>query len=54
VSQDGEPFSGRLMAPVAKSDAPNIDYDQADQKFVLRKNLHDPPYYTKLWKIDLG
>jgi hypothetical protein len=54
VSQDGEPFSGRLMAPVAKSDVPNIHYDQADQKFVLRKNLLDPPYYTKLWKIDLG
>ncbi len=54
VSQDGEPFSGRLMAPVAEADVPNIDYDQADQRFVLRKNLLDPPYYTKLWKIDLG
>src|ERR1700758_1382617 len=45
VAQDGEPFSGGLMAPVVEADVPNIDYDQADQKFVLRKNLLDPPYY---------
>jgi hypothetical protein len=43
-----------VMAPLSQSDVPDIDYDPDDQKFVLRKNLLDPPYYTKLWKIELG
>jgi hypothetical protein len=42
------------MAPLSQSDLPGLDYDQGEQKFVLRKNSLDPPYYTKLWKIDLG
>ena len=53
-SPDGESFSRRLMTSVEQSDVPNIDYDHDDQRFVLRKNLLDSPYYTKLWKIDLG
>ena len=43
-----------VMAPLSQSDIPDIDYDRDDQKFVLRKNLLDAPYYTKLWKIELG
>jgi len=43
-----------VMAPLSQSDVPDIDYDPDDQKFVLRKNLLDPPYYTKLWKIELS
>jgi len=54
AARDGETFSGMLMTPLAEPDVPNIVYDQADERFVLRKNLLDPPYYTKLWKIDLA
>jgi hypothetical protein len=53
-SQDAKEFSGRFMAPLSQSDVPDIDYDWDDQKFVLRKNLLDPPYYTRLWKIELA
>ena len=52
--QDAKEFSGKLMAPLSQSDVPDIDYDRDDQKFVLRKNLLDPPYHTRLWKIELG
>ena len=52
--QDAKEFSGKLMAPLSQSDIPDIDYDRDDQKFVLRKNLLDPPYHTRLWKIELG
>ena len=43
-----------IMTPVSKSDVPNVDYDRHDEKFVVRKNLLDPPYRTRLWMIDLG
>jgi hypothetical protein len=46
--------SGGFMAPLSKSDVPDIDYDRDDQKFILRKNLLDPPYPTRLWKIELA
>jgi hypothetical protein len=49
----GRELSGDVMAPLSQSDIPDIDYDRDDQKFILRKNLFDPPYYTKLWKIEL-
>jgi class 3 adenylate cyclase len=52
--QDAKKFSGRFMAPLSQSDVPDIDYDWDDQKFVLRKNLLDPPYHTRLWKIELA
>ena len=52
--QDGDELSGKLMAPLSQSDAPDIDYDRDDEKFILRKNLLDPPYHTRLWKIELG
>jgi hypothetical protein len=52
--QDAKEFSGKLMAPLSQSDIPDIDYDPDEQKFVLRKNLLDPPYHTRLWKIELG
>jgi hypothetical protein len=52
--QDAKEFSGKLMAPLSQLDVPDIDYDRDDQKFVLRKNLLDPPYHTRLWKIELG
>jgi hypothetical protein len=45
--------SVRLMTALPRSDLPQIDYDRADEKFVLRKNLLDPPYYTRLWKVNL-
>ena len=49
----GEP-SRQFMAPLSAADLPDIGFDRDDQKFVLRKNLLDPPYHTRLWKIDLG
>ena len=42
------------MAPLSRSDLPDIDYDPGEEKFVIRKNSLDPPYYTKLWRIDLA
>jgi hypothetical protein len=42
-----------LMTALSRSDLPQVDYDLADEKFVLRKNLLDPPYYTPLWKVNL-
>jgi hypothetical protein len=47
-------LSGKSVTPLSPLDAPDIDYDQGEQKFVLRKNLLDAPYFTKLWKIELG
>jgi hypothetical protein len=47
-------WSGKSATPLSQSEAPDIDYDQGEQKFVLRKNLLDAPYFTKLWKIELG
>ena len=52
--QDAGELSAKFMAPLSQSDVPDIDYNHDDQKFVLRKNLEDAPYYTKLWKIELG
>ena len=46
-------LSGRFMAPLSTADLPDIDFDRDDEKFVLRKNLLDPPYYTRLWQISL-
>ena len=45
--------SVRQIAALSRSDLPQVDYDRADQKFVLRKNPLDPPYYTPLWKVNL-
>jgi hypothetical protein len=47
-------LSGKIVTPLSPLEAPDIDYDQGEQKFVLRKNLLDAPYFTKLWKIELG
>jgi len=49
---DPEPAVTRMTA-LSSSDLPQVDYDRADEKFVLRKNLLDPPYYTPLWKVNL-
>ena len=49
---DPEPAVTRMTA-LSRSDLPQVDYDRADEKFVLRKNLLDPPYYTPLWKVNL-
>lgn len=50
---NADELSGQSMAPVSNSDMPNIDYDRDDEKFIVRKNLLDPPYRTRLWRIDL-
>ena len=52
--QHGKELSGDFMSPLSQSDVPEIDYDRDDQKFILRKNLLDPPYPTRLWKIELA
>jgi len=52
--RNAEEVSGRSVALVSAADMPNIDYDRGEEKFVLRKNLLDAPYFTKLWKIELG
>jgi hypothetical protein len=46
-------LSGKFMVPIATSEMPNIDYDRDDGKFIVRKNHLDPPYRTRLWRIDL-
>ena len=51
--QHSKKLSGDFMAPLSESDIPEIDYDRDDQRFILRKNLLDPPYHTRLWKIEL-
>jgi len=53
ASQNVETLSEKFMAPLSQSDVPDIDYDRDDQKFVIRKNSLDPPYHTRLWKIEL-
>jgi len=53
-SRNAAESPGRSMALLAEADVPDIDFDRAEQKFVLRKNLLDAPYFTKLWKIELG
>jgi hypothetical protein len=45
--------SRTFMAPLSAADLPEIDFDPNDQKFVLRKNLLDPPHYTRIWQINL-
>ena len=52
--RNAEELSGKSIALLSEADMPDIDYDRAEQKFVLRKNLLDAPYFTKLWKIELG
>jgi hypothetical protein len=52
--RNAKELSGKSMALLSEADLPDIDYDRAEQKFVLRKNLLDAPYFTKLWKIELG
>jgi hypothetical protein len=52
--RNAEEVSGRSVALVSETDMPDIDYDRGEEKFVLRKNLLDAPYFTKLWKIELG
>jgi len=52
--RNAEELSGNSMTALSESDGPDIDYDRSEQKFVLRKNLLDAPYLTKLWKIELG
>jgi hypothetical protein len=47
-------LAGQSMAALSQSEVPGIDYDRDDRRFVLRKNSLDPPYHTRLWKIELG
>jgi hypothetical protein len=52
--RNAEELSGNAMTALSEPDLPDIDYDRDDRKFILRKNLLDPPYHTRLWKIDLA
>jgi hypothetical protein len=54
IAGSADEFSGRFMAPLSAADLPDIDFDREDQKFILRKNLLDPPYHTRLWQINLN
>jgi hypothetical protein len=51
--RNAEELSGNAMTALSEPDLPDIDYDRDDEKFILRKNLLDPPYHTRLWKIEL-
>ena len=51
---NAEELSGNAMTALSEPDLPDIDYDRDDQKFIIRKNSLDPPYHTKLWKIELA
>jgi hypothetical protein len=53
-ADNADELSGQFMTRLSEADIPGIDYDQDDQLFVVRKNSHDPPYRTRLWKINLG
>ena len=50
---EADELSGEAMALLSASDVPNFDYNRDEERFVLRKNLLDPPYHTRLWKIRL-
>jgi hypothetical protein len=52
--RNAEELSGNPMTALSEADAPDIEYDRDEKKFVLRKNLSDAPYFTKLWKIEIG
>ena len=52
--RNAEELSGNSMTALSEADAPDIEYDRDEKKFVLRKNLLDPPHHTKLWKIELA
>ena len=54
TTDSADELSREGMAPVADGDLPDLDFDRNYQKFILRKNLLDPPYPTRLWKINLG
>ena len=54
ATQDAGELSGKFMATLSEADLPDIEYARGEQRFVLRKNLLDPPYCTKLWRIELG
>jgi hypothetical protein len=51
--RNAEELSGSSMTALSEADVPDIEYDPDEKKFVLRKNLFDPPYHTRLWKIEL-
>ena len=50
---DADELSEEPMALLSASDVPNFDYNRDEERFVLRKNLLDPPYQTRLWIIRL-
>ena len=52
--RNAEELSGNAMTALSEADVPDVEYDPDEEKFVLRKNLLDPPYHTRLWKIELA
>jgi hypothetical protein len=52
--RNAEEFSGNTVTALSGADMPGIEFDRNENKFILRKNLQDAPYPTKLWKIELG
>ena len=52
--RNAEELSGNSMTALSEADVPDIEYDRDEKKFLLRKNLLDPPYHTRLWKIELA
>jgi len=52
--RNAEELSGNTLTALSEADMPGIEFDRDENKFLLRKNHQDPPYSTKLWKIELG
>jgi hypothetical protein len=51
--RNAEELSGNTVTALSGADMPEIEFDGDENKFILRKNLQDAPYPTKLWKIEL-
>jgi hypothetical protein len=54
TADSADELSRQLVTQVVGADLPDLEFNHNDQKFALRKNLLDPPYPTRIWKIDLG
>ena len=54
TADSADELSCQLVTQVVGADLPDLEFNRNDQKFALRKNLLDPPYPTRIWKINLG
>lgn len=48
-----ERLDGNAVVAVSETEVRDLKYDPNTERFSLQKNPLDPPYYTKLWQIEL-